>query len=421
MTVRTTTPARHATPPGLLDGWAPGAGARPLAEHVARFGALGPVGDGLLDAVERAGLAGRGGAGFPLARKLRAVRAAGRRPVVVANGCETDPLNQKDRVLLATDPHLVLDGLEVAARLVGARRARVAVHEPVLADALDRAVAERPGPRRVEVHLVPPGYVSGEAGAVAAALTGRPALPTGRPPRLAGVDGRPTAVCNVETLARLALVARGWDGVAGPSAADPVLTTVTGAVRAPGVYEDRGDAVLGAVLDRAGAAPGGRAVLLGSLAGTWAGRAGLDALPVSGEPLRRATGWRAMPAVWVQPAGECGLADVAAAARALARESAGQCGPCMFGLPAMAADLDAVLAGDAGALARLRRRLALTPGRGACHHPDGFARMVGTGLDAFRAEVVDHLAGRCPRRHDVTLPVSGTIAGPRDREARRGA
>src|SRR5450631_2097878 len=97
-----------------------------LAEHLAHFGALPARGASLLDDVEAAGLRGRGGAGFPTAVKMRAV-AAGRRPVVVANGTEGEPASAKDKTLLSMAPHLVLDGAALAALAVGARQVTVCV------------------------------------------------------------------------------------------------------------------------------------------------------------------------------------------------------------------------------------------------------------------------------------------------------
>ncbi len=107
--------------------------------------------------VEAAGLTGRGGAGFPMHRKLRAVAAGGRRPVVVANGAEGEPASSKDKALLWTAPHLVLDGLQLAAEAVGAHRAYLyAPRLPALEQLLRQALAERSAARvdRVNVELV---------------------------------------------------------------------------------------------------------------------------------------------------------------------------------------------------------------------------------------------------------------------------
>ena len=168
-----------------------------------------------LTAVERSGLRGRGGAGFPTGRKLRAVGAARRSPVVVVNGAEGEPASAKDKLLLATVPHLVLDGALLAAAAVGAGEVVVCVDRTATAVdvALTRAVGER---RRAEPGLpvrlagVPARYLAGEETALAHWLNGGPAIPTRTPPRVfeRGVGGRPTLVDNVETLAHLAQVLR---------------------------------------------------------------------------------------------------------------------------------------------------------------------------------------------------------------------
>src|SRR5439155_23255201 len=100
----------------------PANAARSHSEHVERYGPLPSFArrpEVLLDAVEESGLTGRGGAGFPTAVKLRAV-AAGRAPVVVANGTEGEPASAKDKALLRRNPLLVLDGAVAAAEAVGA-------------------------------------------------------------------------------------------------------------------------------------------------------------------------------------------------------------------------------------------------------------------------------------------------------------
>src|SRR5207249_605571 len=192
------------------------------------------------------GLTGRGGAGFPTAIKLRAVADSRARTVVVANGVEGEPPSAKDRFLLAQNPHLVLDGAEAAAA-VGARDVVIALAEGA-AHARARmaaAIEARRGTARARFQLVsaPDRFVAGEESALVQLLNGGPAKPTFVPPRPfeRGVDGRPTLVQNVETLANIGLIARfgpAWFRELG-TAAEPgtVLVTVSGAVRDPGVYE----------------------------------------------------------------------------------------------------------------------------------------------------------------------------------------
>ncbi len=103
-----------------------------LGEHLARFGPRPEGNRRLIDQVEAAGLRGRGGAGFPTATKLAAVAARPKSPVVVANGTEGEPASAKDKVLLQAAPHLVLDGIELAAELLGGGR-RLPVRGPQLA------------------------------------------------------------------------------------------------------------------------------------------------------------------------------------------------------------------------------------------------------------------------------------------------
>ena len=182
--------------------------------------------DRLIDEIEQSGLRGRGGAAFPVARKMRAVVARRGSRVVVGNGTEGEPASGKDRLLLTEMPHLVLDGAAVAARAVGADTAIIAFAESdeVIARSLLRAVDER---RRsstgdepaYELRAIYDGFVSGHESALVNALSGAEAKPAFRArPFERGVRRRPTLVQNVETLAHLALIARhgaGWYRQAG--------------------------------------------------------------------------------------------------------------------------------------------------------------------------------------------------------------
>jgi NADH:ubiquinone oxidoreductase subunit F (NADH-binding) len=351
-----------------------------------------------------AGLTGRGGAAFPVGRKLAAVQAGGR-GVVVANGAEGEPASSKDRALLAQAPHLVLDGLALAARAVGATRAYL--YGP--ADLLEGRVAEALRERRDDVRVRTVGaahtFVSGESSAVVAAIHGQRPVPMSTPPSVhqRGVDGRPTLVQNVETLAQLALVARyGAEWFRGLGTRDEPgtrLLTVSGAVRSPGVYEATGGTPLGSILDLAGgSALPVQALLVGGYHGGWVPwTAATAALPHSRAALAPYGAHPGAGVVVALGSDRCGVQAGAEIAAYLAGQSSGQCGPCVNGLPAVAGQLERLAAGRATprVVRELHRVAGLVEGRGACHHPDGTARFVRSTLATFAAEVELHLAGRC--------------------------
>ena len=379
--------------------------------HFRQWGQMPAGGPLLIDEVERAGLRGRGGASFPTARKLAAV-ADGARPVVVANGTEAEPLSLKDKTLLASAPHLVLDGVSIAAETVGADQALVCVERGSSATrVLRRAVAERESARAdrvpISIQEVPSRYVAGEESALVHWLNGGDAKPTFVPPRpfQRGVAGRPTLVNNVETLANLALIARygaDWFRSVG-TAADPgsALITVVGDVAHPGVYEFELGTPVQTALRSAGAGPSAQAILSGAYAGTWlpAGRA-LN-LTVDRASFAAADASLGCGSLFVHGSQYCGLATTARIAEWMASQSAGQCGPCAFGLPAVADALAALAAGDPRGRweGQLRRWLDMIPGRGACHHPDGTVRMVRSALAVFSGDIAAHR-----KRHPCGLP-----------------
>ena len=122
-------------------------------------------------------------------------------------------------------------------------------------------------------------------------------------------------------------------------------------------------------------------------------------MPLSHAGCRTAGAALGIAAVIALPAAACGIAETARVLRFLADESAGQCGPCMFGLPAIADDMDeiALMPDRAGRVAaRLRSRLGVIPGRGACAHPDGAVRLAASALHVFADDVAGHAAsGPC--------------------------
>ena len=383
-----------------------------LAAHLDRLGPL-PTGSSLIDEVERAGLTGRGGAGFPTGRKLRAVAAGRGSTVVVANGTEGEPMSAKDRTLLQRAPHLVLDGVIAAAGAVGAGRAILCVERgaPCL-PALRHALAERHDPLAVEVAETPKRYVAGQETALVRWLNGGDARPVfGVRPFESGVAKRPTLVDNVETLAHLGLIARfgaSWYRELGThDEPGSTLLTCSGGVGRPGVYEVAVGTPLADLLDTAGAAPA-QAILFGGYFGRWVAGDAAGDLHLSAAGLAPAGARVGCGVVAVVPHDVCALDELARVAHWYAANSAGQCGVCVHGLGDIAAAVDAVAAGDPTGRAEeaARRWSTMVRGRGGCQLPDGAADFVETGLDALAAEVDDHRRGRCHRRR------AGLLATP---------
>ena len=138
------------------------------------------------------------------------------------------------------------------------------------------------------------------------------------------------------------------------------------------------------------------AVLVGGYFGTWHATRDVARLPLSAPGLRGAGASPGAGVIVALPAGRCGLAETARILGFLARQGAGQCGPCMFGLPAVAGDFAQLADGRPGGdvLERLHRRLGSIAGRGACRHPDGAVRMAASALAAFAPDASAHAAGR---------------------------
>jgi NADH:ubiquinone oxidoreductase subunit F (NADH-binding) len=431
-----TTSTSATTLPRLLGGLEHAEGLVALDMHIAHHGPLpvsvnpGQPDAGLIETVRASGLGGRGGAGFPVARKVDAVLAERGRPVVVINATEGEPPSRKDHVLMRGAPHLILDGAVVCAAMVGAQEAIVAVEVSSRKEfaALDKALAQREdagldGRLKILLETVPDGFVVGEERALINALNGGPGKPTNSPPRpfQKGVSGRPTHVQNAETSAQLALIARHgaeWFRALGTDA-EPgsALVTLTGAVTHPGVYE----IPLGATIDDLLAAAGGitepvRAYLIGGYFGSWIDASDAVGLRLTNADLAPLGGGLGARAIVALPATACGLSETARVARYLSDESAGQCGPCIHGLDAIAGGMERLARGDGRQLADIDRWLGLVKGRGVCRHPDGAAKLVGSALSVFADEVRRHTVDRkCTGNGAAILPIPARTGAGRSR------
>jgi NADH:ubiquinone oxidoreductase subunit F (NADH-binding)/ferredoxin len=391
-----------------------------LASHRAVFGfpPTLPAAE-LIGICEQVDLRGRGGAAFPVARKLSAVLTATgqgkRRAVVVVNCTEGEPGSGKDKMLLARAPHLVLDGALVAASALHAREIVVAVtgdgsHVRSVAEAVaaDSALA-----RQVRVVSVPDRLVSGESSALINAINGKPALPPGTNTSAShsGAHGQPTLLSNAETFAQLAVLAAlgpaGFASVGSTHEPGTVMLTVGGAVSRPAVVEAPSGVPLGYILDICGAQLP-RAVLVGGYHGMWLAPDAAYDVPVSRAGLAAVGGTLGPGVVLALGQDTCPLGEVTRVAGYLAMQSSGQCGPCKLGLPAVARSLAAITAGagDGDELEALRRTAAGVSGRGACGHPDGAASFVASALDVFASDLSEHMfRGSCGRPTRGFLPL----------------
>ncbi|NNB85315.1 NADH-quinone oxidoreductase subunit D [Corallococcus exiguus] len=252
-------------PQAITLGRVASGGARAVTEatrqgaYAALEQALSSPPEALIAQVERSGLRGRGGAGFPTGRKLRAVAAApGAEKVVVANADEGDAGAYIDRFLMEDDPHAVLEGLLLAAYAVGARRGVIYVRKeyPLAACVLHVALHEAHregvlGPHilgsafscEVSIEVGRGSYLCGEETALLNALEGRRPFVRARPPypAQAGLFGQPTLVQNVETLANLPWLARhGGEAYAAlgiPGSRGTKVLSLNSLFHRPGLYE----------------------------------------------------------------------------------------------------------------------------------------------------------------------------------------
>jgi len=382
---------------------------------LARFGSRANLERVLLDS----GLRGRGGAGFPLGRKI-ATLAKRRNPVVVVNASEGEPLSRKDVVLLGRVPHLVIDGAIAVADAIDAGEVVIYLHEgrPETVEAVRAALAERRGDL-VPVRIVegPARYVAGEASAAISFISGGEALPTKKPPQPTdrGVRGRPTVLSNAETFAHTALIVRHgaqWFRSVGVET-DPgtVLLTVTDGTTHV-VIEAPTGTPLSLVVNRAGGSlERAAAVLLGGYAGTWATPDQCATLTLDRNALSASGFALGVGQIALLPSDACYLSETARISDWLAGQTAGQCGPCVHGLPDIAAGMrDIATRPTTNKAAETVWRWAdQVDGRGACAHPGGVSRLVRSALALSPEHLAHHQRGLC-RATRAAFPIPGVIA-----------
>lgn len=382
----------------------------------------------VIELVDRAQLRGRGGAGFPTARKWRfmapGIAAAGPGPAYLCvNGDEMEPGSFKDRFLLETVPHLVVEGAMLAAYAVGATEVilvvrdayrdgaaalRTAIAQAREAGLLGRDILGTGFDLAMRVHTSAGRYIVGEETALIAAIEGLRPMPRKRPPYPAqsGLWGRPTTVNNVETIACVAgIVEHGPDWFRGLSRTDEGgtrLYAISGRVGRPQLVEAPVGTTAGELLERCGGIAGGRALRAfqpGGGATAFLGPEHLD-LPLDFAHVRAAGSGLGTGAMIVLDETACPVDAVRRHARFYARESCGFCTPCRDGLPWVARLLDALEAGQGvpGDLELLRMHVELAgpSGRTFCDLMAGAMAPLASAMERFGDLFRAHLRGSCP-------------------------
>jgi NADH:ubiquinone oxidoreductase subunit F (NADH-binding) len=366
--------------------------------------------------LEASGLTGRGGGAFPTSIKLDLARSGGKGGTIVVNAMEGEPASDKDTLLLTRVPHLVLDGAQYLAGLCRADRIVVCIPigREAVARSVNHAIMERGKHRYASVteEMVrpPDRFVAGEESALANWIGSGRSTPLFRPDKGTPLflGRRPALVHNTETLAHVALIARNGPGPFRDrgTTEEPgtCLVTLSGSVARPGVVEvDRGTPMWD-IVEMSQPVEPVQALLVGGYGGTWVGPEHFGT-PYASLPLRSIGATAGVGVIVVLGNTSCGLAESARIARYLADQSAGQCGPCSNGLPAIAEDLARVVRGQgtAESVTQLHRRLREVNGRGACRHPDGAVNLVRSALVVFATDIAAHGRGEpCPYWRKLT-------------------
>jgi len=363
--------------------------------------------DEIIAAVTASGLTGRGGAGFPTGVKWKAVRdAVGEPKYVVVNADEGEPITFKDRPILERDPHLLLEGMKIAAHAVGASIGIIYLRYeyPEAARILERAIADARqagllgGAFDVWVRRGAGAYICGEETSLLNSLEGKKPFPRDKPPypTTNGLFDKPTLVNNVETLAAIPrILQRGADWW---KKEQPKLYSVAGDVARPGNYELPLGTTVRALLDAAGGVVGGELSFftMGGLSGGLLGRDELD-MPLDFAAPKKHGAMLGSGGILVGNTKRCAVDVVRTASAFFRHESCGKCFPCRIGTERVVERLDRLAAGRASRrdLDEVKELGVLMTKTSACGLGVAAPAIVQGLMQRFPDAVEAHLGGKC--------------------------
>ncbi len=386
----------------------------------------------VIDELARAGLRGRGGAGFPTSLKWHSiVNGGGRHHFAVCNAGEGEPGTFKDRALLRANPYQVLEGLIAAARTLGAAQAFIVLKASFVQELerVETALAEMSQAgwlEDIELQMIagPEEYLLGEEKALLEVIEGNDPLPRWLPPYLHGLFAtapqlgweahelepghsgehvaNPTLVNNAETLAQAAwILANGADAfraLGTEISPGTLLCTVVGDISSPGVHEVPMGTSLEAVLGMSGGPLPGRqvkAVFSGVANRVLSGDA-LDAT-LSYEGMEAAGSGLGAGGLIVYDDSACMVEVAATLSRFLYVESCGQCLPCKLGTRHITSALESLRDGKGSdrELDVITERLRVVADANRCYLPVQEQNLVASIIESFPLDVAAHLQGTC--------------------------
>ncbi|GAB2901571.1 NADH-quinone oxidoreductase subunit NuoF [Microbulbifer echini] len=375
--------------------------------------------------VKDGGLRGRGGAGFNTGLKWSFVphgEDAPKQKFIVCNADEMEPGTFKDRLLMERDPHLLLEGMAIAAYAIGASIGYIFIRGEyhLAAERLELAINEAKSQGLLGINILDSGfsldifihrsagnYICGEETALLNALEGRRAIPRAKPPfpQVSGLWGKPTVVNNVETFCNIPhLVALGIDwyrGLGLEQDAGSKIFGVSGKVKNPGAWElPMGTPIREIIEQHAGGMRDGlrlKGFLPGGGSTDFLGPDHLD-LPMDYDVIGKAGSRMGTGTIIVLDDKTCPVGLVLNLSQFFARESCGWCTPCRDGLPWIVKVLQRIEDGEGlpEDLDLLREQCQrIGPGKTFCALAPGAAEPLQSALKLFEQDFIDHITNRC--------------------------
>ncbi len=384
----------------------------------------------IIEEVKKSGLRGRGGAGFLTGKKWEfAAEAEAGEKYLCCNAAEGEPGTYKDRCLIRTNPHQLIEGIIIASYAIGAGRSYIYINEEYQAEiaALEKALKEAKdkgyiGEKifgssfSIDINIIkcPNKYVAGEETAMIEVIEGRPAKPWQKPPfypAAKGLYGKPTLVNNTETLSNIPhIILRGgeWFSKIGPSKSPgTMLFTLSGDVNRPGVYElPLGTTMKMLINDCGSGIKDGmrfKAAFPSGPSNAPVAESQLD-ISLDFESLKEADSGLGSAAVTVVGDAKCIVNTVVGFSKFFMEESCGQCPPCQMGTVKMYRLLQKIEdgSGDVNDLADLENTCALLEGEKVyCHLLKGAVLSVKNTIKRFRNEFETHINNKkCPQKNN---------------------